>query len=393
MPTTSPTTSPTVAQAGAILEIDLGALKANYNILSKRAAPAACAAVLKADAYGLGADRVGPALAEMGCRTFFVAHLGEGIELRRILGPGAVIYVLNGPPPNEEAADVEAEFQARDLIPVLNSPQQIEQWSRLARTQNLILAAALHIDTGMARLGLSPDEATGLQTAPERLSGIDLHFVVSHLACADEPGHALNRKQRQLFESLSKGLLANRSSMGRSLANSSAIFLGPDYHFDLVRPGIALYGGNPTPGRKNPMAAVIRLRGKIIQVREIDTPQSVGYGATYRATGPRRIATVPVGYADGYLRALSGQGVANIAGMSIPIVGRVSMDLITLDVTEAPREAVYPGALVDLIGGAGPSLDDVAARAGTIGYEILTSLGRRYHRRYLMGGGEEQGHE
>ncbi len=381
-----PTTSPALEQAGAILEIDLGALGANYENLRQRSAPAECAAVVKADAYGLGAARVGPKLAAMGCRTFFVAHLAEGIALRRALGPGPSVYVLNGPLP-----ETDSDFLAHDLTPVLNSPQQLEQWRRAAGDKSL--AAALHIDTGMARLGLTANEAGELAAGPrrgtERLAGLDLQFIISHLACADQPGHALNRAQRQSFESHLAALPPARGS----LANSSGIFLGPAYHFDLVRPGIALYGGNPTPDRANPMAEVVRLRGRIIQVREIDTPESVGYGATYRAAGPRRIATVPVGYADGYLRALSGQGVANIAGISVPIVGRVSMDLITLDVTAAPREAIHPGALVDLIGGAGPSLDDVAANAGTIGYEILTALGGRYHRRYLDGAEEDQGHD
>jgi alanine racemase len=324
----------------------------------------------------------------MGCRTFFVAHVAEGIDLRRILGPGTAIYVLNGILPA-----TEDDFLDHELIPVLNSLPQLELWLRAAGSGDKTLAAALHIDTGMARLGLTPNEAADLaadlRRGPERLAGLDLHFFVSHLACADEPGHGLNGEQRRSFD----GHLAALPPARASLANSAAIFLGPEYHYDLVRPGIALYGGNPRPGRANPMRAVVRLSARIIQVREINTPQSVGYGATYRATGRRRIATVPVGYGDGYPRALSGQGVAYIAGISVPIVGRVSMDLITLDVTEAPLAAVQPGALVDLIGGDGPSLDDVAERAGTIGYELLTALGGRYHRRYRDATGGDQGHE
>ncbi len=358
-------TSLGIEQAVAILEVDLAALVANYEILKQRAAPAECAAVVKADAYGLGADRVAPVLAAAGCETFFVAHLMEGIALRRVLGGEASIYVLNGILPG-----TEGDFAAHDLRPVLNTLAQLDICPG---------AAALHLDTGMNRLGLSPDDAAALAAAPGRFENIDLRLIVSHLACADEAGHEMNEQQRQLFDRLRVKLPAKPAS----LANSSGIFLGPGYHHDLVRPGIALYGGNPTPGTANPMAQVVRLTGRIIQVREIDTPQSVGYGATHRATGPRRIATVPVGYADGYLRSLSGQGMGRLAGISVPIVGRVSMDLITLDVTEVPEEAAQAGALVDLIGGGGDTIDEVAARAGTIGYEILTSLGRRYHRRYV----------
>ena len=374
----------TSPQAGAILEIDLAALAANYRMLSDRAGSAECAAVLKANAYGLGADEVGPALAAAGCRSFFVAHLVEGVALRQILGPRPAIFVLHGPWPNTEDA-----FLTHALIPVLNTPGQIEQWAGKGRAAGRPLAAALHLDTGMNRLGLSHREATDLAAAPGGLNGIELRFLISHMACADQPDHALNREQRHLFERLRAAF----PSCPASLANSSAIFLGADYHYDLVRAGVALYGVNPTPGQPNPMREVVRLQGKILQLREIDTPQSVGYGATHRATGPRRIATVPVGYADGYLRSLSGQGVGCLAGIPVPIVGRVSMDLITLDVTDAPREAAYPGALVDLIGGHGLSLDEVAGRAGTIGYEILTSLGPRFHRRYLGAGSGDAGDE
>ena len=242
-----------------------------------------------------------------------------------------------------------------------------------------ILPAGLHIDTGMSRLGLTAAEAKLLTHMPSYADGIELRFVASHLACADDPDNPLNEEQRVAFQDH----LAYLNPIRGSLANSSGIFLGSDYHYDLVRPGIALFGGNPTPTEFNPMTEVVHLRGKIIQVREIDTPQSVGYGATYRVAGPRRIATVPVGYADGYLRALSAKGKASIAGVSVPIVGRVSMDLITLDVTDVPKGSAQPGAWADLIGGEGPSLDDIATQAGTIGYEILTSLGPRFHRQYL----------
>ncbi len=364
----------TSPQAGAVLEINLAALAANYQILRARAGGTECAAVMKADAYGLGVEQAGPMLARLGCRTLFVAHLGEGVALRQILGSEPAIYILHGPLP-----DAVDEFLAHSLIPVLNTPEQLAQWARKGQSEARPLAAALQVDTGMNRLGLTTTDAAALAAAPERLAGIDLRFLVSHLACADQPEHALNLEQRQLFDRLRAAFPLGPAS----LANSSGIFLGAGYHYDLVRPGAALYGVNPTPGQPNPMQEVVRLRGSILQVREIDTPRSVGYGATHRVTGPRRIATVPVGYADGYLRSLSGQGVGCLAGVLVPIVGRVSMDLITLDVTEAPPDAARPGAMIDLIGGRGESIDAVASRAGTIGYEILTSLGRRYDRRYV----------
>ena len=364
----------TSPQTGAILEIDLAALAANYQILSDGTGAAECAAAVKADAYGLGAERVGPMLARLGCRTYFVAHLGEGVLLRQILGSKPAVYILHGPWLDEEDA-----FLAHALTPVLNTTEQLERWAGKGRLQGRPLAAALHVDTGMNRLGLTPAEAAALAAAPERLAGIDLRFLVSHLACADQPGHALNLAQRELFDCLRAAF----PPCAASLANSSGIFLGAGYHYDLVRPGAALYGVNPTPGQPNPMQEVVRLRARILQVREIDTSQNVGYGATHRAMGPRRIATVPLGYADGYPRSLSGQGMGCLAGVSVPIVGRVSMDLITLDVTGAPPAAAHPGATIDLIGGGSESIDAVAGRAGTIGYEILTSLGRRYDRRYV----------
>jgi alanine racemase len=235
----------------------------------------------------------------------------------------------------------------------------------------------------MSRLGLPEDELETLASEPERLDGIELALVMSHLACADEPGHPLNAEQLARFSAAR----ARLPTAMASFANSSGIFLGAEYHFDLGRPGVALYGINPTPGRPNPMRQVVRLQGKILQVREIDAPRTVGYGATHRAAGPTRVATVAVGYADGYLRSLSNRGSAWLGNQRVPVVGRVSMDLITLDVTGASPDSAHPGAFVDLIGpelSADPELtvDDVAAAAGTIGYEILTALGQRYHRIY-----------
>ncbi len=356
-----------------LLTIDLDAVAANYRLLAARAAPARTGAAVKADAYGLGLEPVALALAEAGCESFFVATLEEGLSLRGIL-PRAEIFVLNG-----LVAGDPALFMENRLLPVLNDLGQIEAWSAFCREAGA-QPAALHLDTGMARLGLPPVELDVLAAEPGRLEWIELRCLMSHLACADEADHPLNRQQLDAF----KAARARLQPAAASLANSSGIFLGPDWHFDLVRPGAALYGLNPHPGSENPLAPVVRLQAEILQIRDVDTPQTVGYGATHRFTGPTRVATVAAGYADGYPRSLSGCGSARIGGVAVAVVGRVSMDLITLDVTNIPE--ARPGDMVDLIG-PHHDIDALAAEAGTIGYEILTSLGRRYHRRYVHGGG------
>lgn len=362
-------------RAGAVLTIDLGAIAANYNRLRDRLGGARCAGVVKADAYGLGMARVAPVLARAGCTTFFVATLDEGLALRRVV-PGAEIVVLDGALPG-----TEVEFAEHRLTPALNDLGQIERWAAFARKRGE-LDAILHLDTGMCRLGLPPTEVDRLAAEPDRLDGLALHLVMSHLACAEESDNPMNAAQLAEFN-LRRGMLPAAPA---SFANSSGIFLGAEYHFDVARPGIALYGVNPTPGMPNPMAEVVRLQGKILQLRDVDSPQTVGYGASHRVAAPGRIATVPVGYADGYLRSLSNNGFAAIGDVRVPVVGRVSMDLITLDVTNLRQEQARPGMIVDLIGGPCP-IDEVAERAGTIGYEILTSLGPRYLRRYCEEGG------
>ncbi len=364
--------------ASAVLTIDLDAVVANWRALGERVAPAECAAVVKADAYGLGAARVVPALAGVGCRTFFVATPGEGVAVRALLeaagAAGAVLYVLNGAPPGAEAV-----FAGHRLRPVLNSRAAVDAWAAYARTVTTGSppAAALHIDTGMARLGLPADELAALAADPSPLAAFPLAAVMSHFACADTPTHPLNARQREAFFAAARRL----PQAPTSLANSAGIFLGAGCHGDLVRPGIALYGGAPVAGAANPMRPVVRLDATILQVREIDTNSTVGYGASFTARHPKRIATVAVGYADGFLRSLSNAGFAVIGGRVVPLVGRVSMDLITLDVTDVPAAACAPGRTVQLLGPDRP-IDAVAAEAGTIGYEILTSLGARYHRVY-----------
>jgi len=357
------------ASAPAVLTIDLGAVAANYLMLRDRAAGALCAGVVKADAYGLGAARVGPALWQAGCRVFFVAHVSEGVALRAAL-PEAAIYVLNGYDP--EAA---IPFREAALRPVLNSLGEVDAWAEEARRLGAPLPACLHVDTGMARLGLPLAEARALAADPGRLTGIALDWLISHLACADEPAHPLNALQRDRYA----GLRPLFPGVRRSLANSSGIFLGPAYHHEMVRPGAALYGINPLPGQINPMRQVVQLKAKILQVRSVDSGESVGYGASWSAAGRRRIATIATGYADGFLRSASRNSAVSPEGTSIPIVGRVSMDLITLDVTDAPE--LDAGGWVELVGPRRPA-DEVAEAGGTIGYELLTRLGPRFARIY-----------
>jgi alanine racemase len=359
-------------RAGGILDIDLGAIVANWRLLAERVVPAQCAAVVKANGYGLGAAPVAKALAGAGCSLFFVATLDEGIALRRALGREPEIAVLNGPLPG-----TASEFAAENLLPVLNHPGQVEDWARFSGQRGGGLPAILHVDTGMSRLGLTAREFAALADAPSRWKAIRWRALMSHLACADTPEHPLNDTQHRRFAAARQRL----PGIPASLAASSGIFLAPKYHHDLVRPGAALYGVNPQPGRPNPLRPVVRLLGKILQIREIDRGRTVGYGAAHVMEAPGRVATVAVGYADGWLRSLSNRGCGRIAGRRVPLLGRVSMDLTTFDVTAIDPRLAHPGATIELLGDA-YGVDDAAADAGTIGYEILTALGARYHRVY-----------
>ncbi|MGD9538886.1 MAG: alanine racemase [Alphaproteobacteria bacterium] len=367
----------TAGWSGATLSIDLDAIAANWQSLRCRLAPgASCAAAVKADAYGLGAAQVASRLHAEGCRDFFVARLDEGVRLRQTL-PDSTIYVLDG-----VDRDSAGELIAHDLVPALNHLGQVEAWREAARRGGATLPAALHIDTGMNRLGLEAHEAARLADDASLLAGLDVRHAMSHLVNAEVAGDPLNAIQRERFRAAAERLRRATGTPQLSLANSSGIFLGPDYHFSMVRPGVALYGANPTPNAPNPMAEVVRLTAKILQVRRVDTTQTVGYGATHRPARASRIATVAAGYADGYLRSASNRAQARLGGLRVPVVGRVSMDLITLDVTDLPESLAVPGAEVELIGG-DHGVDRLAEEAGTIGYEILTALGRRYRRHYL----------
>ncbi len=356
--------------AGAVLEIDLGAIVANWRDLKARLGSAGCAAVVKADAYGLGAAQVAPALADAGAQQFFVAHLDEALELRPLLPASAEVFVLNGLPAGAERIAAEAR-----VTPVLNSLRQVAAWAELARQRSRPLAAALQVDSGMSRMGLPADELDRLVADPAQLDGIALRLVMSHLACAEDQAHPMNRAQLAAFEAARCRLPAAPAS----LANSSGVFLGPNFHFDLARPGAALYGLAPVKGAANPMRGAVRLLGRIVQVRDIPAGARVGYGAAWQAARPSRIATVAVGYADGYLRSLGQRATGFVGDTAVPLVGIVSMDSVTFDVTDAPQ--AVEGGLVELIGPRHP-VDALAIEAGTIGYEILTGLGSRYARVY-----------
>jgi alanine racemase len=362
---------PAETEAGGILTIDLAAIVANWRALAGRAAPAECAAVVKADGYGCGIEQVAPALAGAGCRTFFVANLAEARRLRTV-ARDAIVYVLNGLLPATAPAYADA-----NLRPVIGSRTELDEWTAFRSASGWSGAAAFHVDTGMNRLGFAMDDVADVATRHGEKHGIAL--VMSHFACSEED-HPLNARQMQRFQQV-RTLFRN---VRGSLANSSGIFLGAEAYHDLVRPGVALYGANPTPGKPNPMRAVVKLEGRIVQVRAVAQGDTVGYSATWTATRPTRLAIVSIGYADGFLRAASARdskpgAEAIVAGQRRPLAGRVSMDLIAIDVTDLPADAARRGDLVTLLG-QDIGVDDLAQRAGTIGYEVLTSLGRRYRR-------------
>lgn len=358
-----------------ILTVDLGAICRNYRHLARLAPDAEISAVVKADAYGLGAREIAPSLAQIGCRTFFVAHLAEAIALREVL-PAAQIAVLAGPDTGSLGS-----FRQHRLTPVLNSLPQLALWQSAGADNP---PAMLQIDTGMNRLGLTATEVEQLGATPGLVDGVEISTVISHLACAEDPATPMNQAQRTAFDAARAHLAHLLPNSRASLANSSGIFLTPAYHYDLVRPGAALFGLNPLMESPNPMEQVIELTAKLLQVRDIDRPMTVGYGATYRAGRGAKIATVSAGYADGYLRSLGNRGRVYIGDQAVPVVGRVSMDLITVDVTGLPDDYTRPGASVQLIGG-NARTDDVAQAAGTIGYELLTRIGPRCARQYRGG--------
>jgi alanine racemase len=367
----------TVTSPG-ILTVDLDAIVANWRKLEKTAVPAECAAVIKADAYGCGVEPVARALASAGCKTFFVATPDEARAAREAL-PSADIYVLDGFFQN--SGDAFAKFNCRPVIGDLN---ELAEWDVFCRRSGWSGGAAIHIDTGMNRLGLTLVEANGIVP---RINAGDhgITLVMSHLACADSLNHPLNAKQVATFREIASLF----SGVPASLSNSSGIYLGAQFQFDLVRPGAALYGINPTPEADNPMQPVVDLKARIVQLRNVERGDSVGYGGTWTARRPTKLAIVSTGYADGYFRAASANDGTRgaeviVAGKRCPVAGRISMDLMAIDITDLPDKTARRGHMVTLIG-EGITVDELAHHFGTIGYEVLTSLGNRYARIYKGG--------
>ena len=367
-----------LATATGVLTVDLDAIVANWRKLEKAAVPAECAAVIKADAYGCGVDPVARALAAAGCKTFFVATVDEARAARAAM-PSATIYALDGIFQN--CGDAFAKI---DCKPVIGDLNELAEWDVFCRRSGWAGGAAIHIDTGMNRLGLTINEAQGIVP---RINAGDhgITLVMSHLACAEALNHPLNAKQLATF----REIVSLFTGVPASLSNSSGIFLSPQFQFDLVRPGAALYGINPTPEADNPMQPVVDLKARIVRIRNVERGDSVGYGGTWTARRPTRLAIVSAGYADGYFRAAgSNDGTRGaevvIAGKRCPIAGRVSMDLIAVDITDLEKNAVRRGHMATLIG-EGITVDELAHHFGTIGYEVLTSLGPRYARVYKGG--------
>lgn len=355
------------------LVIDLKALVDNYCTLAKRVHPAEASAVVKADAYGLGVAHVAPALFAAGCRKFFVAHLQEAAKLKPYLAQEASIFILNGLLPGGENFAA-----AHGFVPVLNSLEQIANWQHTAQSLGKTLPAILQFDTGMSRIGLSPQERDVLAQNPALLSDLDVLYLMSHLASADESENLQNESQRAVMQDI----LAQFPGIPLCFGNSGGIFLDTRFHGDLVRPGIALYGGVPSERSGDAIKPVVSLSVRVVQTRSVSAGTRIGYGGTYIAAQDMRLATIAAGYADGLPRSLSDKGAAYFGDKRLPIVGRVSMDSMTIDISALPEGTLTLGSLVEVIG-PHQTLEEVAKAAGTISWEILTSLRHRYDRQYI----------
>ncbi|WP_349360875.1 alanine racemase [Stappia sp.] len=357
---------------GGRITIDLGALAANWRALRDRlSANAECGAAVKAECYGLGSERGLETLWAAGCRTFFVATPQEGAGTRRIL-PEATIYILNGLYPG-----AAGYYATHGLRPVLGSMEEVDEWRAFAGTRPA--PAALHVDTGISRLGVSLEEARSLA----KVEDFAPDMILSHLACADSPDHPMNARQRDRF----RDAMALFPGARGSLTNSAGIFLGPDFHFDVARPGISLYGAQASALPESRLSPVVTLESRILQIHHLKRGETIGYGGTFTAPADMTVAMVAAGYADGYLRASGSSDEkrgadAWLAGYRLPILGRISMDMAAFDVSAVPPDVARRGAFVELFGPNIP-VDEVATAAGTIGYELLTGLGRRFARRYL----------
>ena len=363
--------------AGGRLTIDREAIAANWAFLNARLAKKArCAATIKADAYGTGAPGTAQRLWREGCDTFFVALPGEGLTVREAV-PEARIFVLDGLFPGT----AEAYAQAR-LIPVLGSMEEIKDWSAFCASRLEKHPAAIHVDSGMNRLGLRPEEFADAMSHPSLGTSFETVLLMTHLACGSEPDHPMNRRQLEVFSQVT----APYSHIPRSMANSAGVFLGKDYHFDLARPGIALYGGTAIDNTVNPMKPVAMVEARILLTRCVRQGETIGYGAAQTVFQDSRVAVVASGYADGLLRRAGSSdektgGFGWIGGHKVPIMGRISMDMIALDVTDVPIETASRGSFVEMLG-PNVAAANLAAYAETIDYEYLTGLGRRYVRRY-----------
>ncbi|WP_319529102.1 alanine racemase [uncultured Cohaesibacter sp.] len=368
--------------AGSELSVDLKALAANYTELAEKSGSAEASAVIKADAYGTGLEEAAKALWQAGCRTFFIAHPQEGARARSTL-PEATLYALNGLVGDDSEAAM-AYYRDHGIRPVLGSYEEVDLWNAYCASIDEALPCALHFDTGMNRLGLSKKAAH--QLSEKWLSqppAFTPTLIMSHLACGDDPQHPLNSTQLDRF----RAIRACFPDIPASLANSAGVFLGPDFHFDLTRPGIALYGGLAINNRPNPMQTVVTLKSRILSTRHVPKGQSVSYGATEVTKRDSRLAIINMGYADGYLRTGSSSDQRKgarvyIDGYEATIIGRITMDLTIIDVTDIPEDIAKRGNWAELFGPHMP-IDEVAAIAGTIGYELLTNLGLRSLRRYL----------
>lgn len=361
-------TAPTVT-------VDLDAIIANYRFLVNRVAPAECAAVVKTNAYGLGMVPVSAALDAAGCRSFFVANAESGAQLRGLL-PSARIYIFHG-----VATLEEAKFTAAyGLIPILNTHHQLAMWQEAAQKAGKALPAAIQVDTGMIRLGFTPEDARALSEDPAALSGVDVRLLVSHLGCSFDETHALTCRQLAAFDELRRWFPGVKAS----LVNSAGLFFSADCRADLVRPGGALYGLNPPNALENPLRCVVTLHAPILQIRTLAQDETVGYSATHAAPKGARIATLAIGYADGLVHGLTNAGKVWIAGYEAPIIGKVSMDLTTVDVSAIPEGAVQEGDMAEIYG-PNRSFQLLAQEAGTAAYELFTSLGPRVWRRYVGG--------
>ncbi|AGF74877.1 alanine racemase [Bartonella australis AUST/NH1] len=357
----------------AVATIDLGAIAENYTILSQRTAPIECSAVVKANAYGMGVEKIAPTLYHAGCRTFFIAQITEALQLKAILPPDATLALLNDIPPTAE------EFIAQSgIVPVLNSWQTIESWRTLCQKTGKKFPAIVQIDTGMNRSGLNQKELQQLINDPSLFAKADIKYVMSHLANADDATHPFNRVQL----AATKTALAQLPACKASLANSGGIFLGPDFYFDLVRPGIALYGIDPHKKYPTSLKPVLKLEAQVMQSQNIDAGMPVGYGGSFITRRSSVLATISVGYADGWLRALSNKGAVYFNGHKLPITGRVSMDSIIVDATDLKDKKPERGDWVELIG-THQTIENISADANSIPHEILASLGSRCKRIYI----------